>query len=132
MRNKEQYVNMILKMFAKMEEKPGCGVTKSQLMGMVKDQEMQNFANNLDIQEVDLTMFFDILTSHGKRPVDLDTFVVGCIKLRGTAKSVDMVELGRDFRAFHKEHEFFRNDCTQQFSQQNGLLRLLVREIHRK
>jgi len=31
-----------------------------------------------------------VLSGRGKRLVDLDTFIVGCIKLRGAAKSMDI------------------------------------------
>ena len=41
-------------------------------------------------------MISSVLSDRGKRTVDLETFVVGCIKLRGAAKSVDLMDLSFD------------------------------------
>eukprot|EP00929_Paragymnodinium_shiwhaense_P014859 TRINITY_DN12281_c0_g4_i1.p1 TRINITY_DN12281_c0_g4~~TRINITY_DN12281_c0_g4_i1.p1 ORF type:complete len:575 (+),score=120.23 TRINITY_DN12281_c0_g4_i1:298-2022(+) len=51
------------------------------------------FASTLDIGVTDLKQFFAALSRNGKQSVDLETFVVGCIKLRGWARSMDLVEL---------------------------------------
>merc|ERR1719230_2070854 len=51
------------------------------------------FAESLEIETTDLEQFFSILSANGTRPVDLETFVVGCIKLRGVAKSMDLMDL---------------------------------------
>merc|ERR1711957_671456 len=96
----------------------GEGVTKDQLMRHRKDPTMEVFASNLDIQDVDLPMFFDLLTSHGKRSIDLESFVVGCIKLRGTAKSVDVIELLYEFKLFQQNQERFTKRCKEVWHKQ--------------
>merc|ERR1712110_791887 len=40
-----------------------------------------------------LGAFFEVLSAKGSKKVDLDTFVQGCIKLRGSAKSMDMSQV---------------------------------------
>jgi hypothetical protein len=34
-----------------------------------------------------------VISEGGRRSVDLETFVVGCIKLKGAAKSADLMDL---------------------------------------
>lgn len=57
------------------------------------DPEMLAFTASLELETVDVKQFFNILSACGKRPVDLETFVVGCIKLRGNAKAIDLQDL---------------------------------------
>jgi len=68
-------------------------ITYGAFCAHMQDQEMLAFARSLDIELVDLKQFFSILSANGKRTVDLETFIVGCIKMRGYAKSMDLQEL---------------------------------------
>ncbi len=54
------------------------------------DPEMLAFTAELELEAPDVKQFFNVLAAGGKRTVDLEAFVVGCIKLRGNAKSIDM------------------------------------------
>merc|ERR1711944_97085 len=71
----------------------------------IKDPMVALFSEQLGIESQDLEEFFNVLSDYGEHPVDLETFVVGCIKMRGMAKSIDMVEtiinVQRGFREVH-------------------------------
>ena len=41
------------------------------------------FASSLGLDVMDLQSFFDVLSAGGQRAVDVETFVVGCIKMKG-------------------------------------------------
>lgn len=72
------------------------GATEATLEGFLRhmnDPEMLNFARALEVDLVDLQVVFDVLSSGGQQSVDLESFVVGCIRLRGHAKSVDLISL---------------------------------------
>merc|ERR1712232_1485941 len=56
-----------------------------------------------------------MLSCSGQREVDLETFVVGCIKMRGEARSMDLQEL-----IF--EHRSFANFCHRQFKELHKLM----------
>lgn len=68
-------------------------VTYDELCHNLTDNRMVAFAARLDIDHESLPMIYSILTVNGTMPVDADTFVVGCIKLKGLAKSVDIVDV---------------------------------------
>merc|ERR1719469_1414146 len=57
--------------------------------------------SSIDIESQDLDQFFCILSSNGERPVDVETFVVGCIKLKGVARAMDMVDCLINIRAVY-------------------------------
>merc|ERR1712217_592270 len=68
---------------------------------------MHAFAKSLEIDITDAKQFFLILSGNGRRTVDIETFVVGCIKLKGTAKSMDLMDLMYSHkRAATKQAEF--------------------------
>merc|ERR1712232_1308426 len=79
------------------------------------DPEMKGFAASLELEPNDLQQFFSILTGNGIRKVDLETFVVGCIKLRGTATSMDMQDCLMTIRQIVKDQKQLQKYMTTQF-----------------
>jgi len=57
------------------------------------DATMIAFAAKLDVRTSDLVYFFQALSGNGKRNIDLETFVLGCGKLRGPARSCDLMHV---------------------------------------
>merc|ERR1719401_3271473 len=80
------------------------------------------FCSSLDIELLDVDLFFNVLSSNGRRSVDLETFVVGCIKLRGLAKSMDLIELICMHKNLQVKQDRLTSFCEKQFDQ----LRLLL------
>lgn len=68
-------------------------VTEEEFTERIDDPRMLAFANSLEIDSMDLQQFFDIMSDRGARTVDLETFVEGCIKLRGSARSMDVMDV---------------------------------------
>lgn len=58
-----------------------------------EDPRMLAFAASLEIDILNAKQFFCMLSDSGTRLVDVETFVVGCIKLKGMAKNMDLMEL---------------------------------------
>eukprot|EP00747_Dinoflagellata_sp_TGD_P085320 gnl/TRDRNA2_/TRDRNA2_162842_c4_seq1.p1 gnl/TRDRNA2_/TRDRNA2_162842_c4~~gnl/TRDRNA2_/TRDRNA2_162842_c4_seq1.p1 ORF type:complete len:110 (+),score=24.00 gnl/TRDRNA2_/TRDRNA2_162842_c4_seq1:121-450(+) len=54
---------------------------------------MQAFMSKLEIEAMELETLFKLLSDDGHQTVDLETFVVGCMKIRGPARSMDLVGL---------------------------------------
>merc|ERR1712167_419622 len=80
------------------------------------------FAESLEIEAGDLQQFFTILSANGSRRVDLETFVIGCIKLRGMAKSMDLMDLLLSHRQLSNEQKKLIKVCERNF---DNLTRLL-------
>jgi len=74
------------------------------------DLRMYAFAKSLDIDIADAKQLFQILSNNGWRSVDIDSFVVGCIRLKGAAKSMDLMDLMRSHkRSITTQQEHFRS-----------------------
>jgi hypothetical protein len=65
-------------------------------------------ARDFDIKDVEL--FFHMISSlHGERLIDVNTFVMGIMRLRGTASNIDVQALHYDLRKMNlKQHHDFK------------------------
>merc|ERR1712176_568696 len=86
---------------------------------------MLAFASSLDIDLLDAKHFFAMLSDRGRRPVDIDTFVVGCVKLKGGAKALDVMGMVLTLRDEIIIQRQFQRMCSLQFDR----LHLAVSEI---
>lgn len=87
------YIGKLRKVFMKMSSKDGESVSLDAFLSHMEEPDMVYFAATIGIEVVDLKQFFTVLSSGGRRLVDLETFVVGCIKLKGWAKSMDLMDM---------------------------------------
>eukprot|EP00929_Paragymnodinium_shiwhaense_P046824 TRINITY_DN2381_c0_g1_i1.p1 TRINITY_DN2381_c0_g1~~TRINITY_DN2381_c0_g1_i1.p1 ORF type:complete len:788 (-),score=160.85 TRINITY_DN2381_c0_g1_i1:470-2833(-) len=94
-------------------------ITFEEFCEKLHDPRSVAFASTMNIEVTDLKQFFSVLSVNGSQPVDLETFVVGCIKLRGAAKSMDLMELMYFHRQAveqaRRQQVKFEEFCTAQF-----------------
>jgi len=90
---KQDYMNQIRTLFDEMDDDNSGKVERTEFVKFMEDERMIEFATKLDIEIVDVDRCFDVLSARGKEPVDLDSFVDGCIRLRGTARSIDVLDM---------------------------------------
>jgi len=62
------------------------------------DRRVSAYLASLDLNVSELRVVFDILDTERTGCVTIDDFVWGCMRLRGTAKSVDMCTLLYEYR----------------------------------
>jgi len=103
MEKKEEYVVNLQQIFADMDIDGDGEVTYDEFCSQLYCPRMQAFCSSLDMEITDAKKFFEVLSDSGKRSVDIATFVVGCIKLRGPAKSIDLADLASSNKRAHKE-----------------------------
>merc|ERR1719469_539520 len=98
---KHEYMSKVNALFRSIDDDNSGEVTYEEFQGFMGQDEMLAFASSIDIESQDLDQFFCILSSNGERPVDVESFVVGCIKLRGVARAMDMVDCLINIRAVY-------------------------------
>lgn len=64
---------------------------------------MLAFAQLLEIDALNVSRFYESLSCGGTRAVDLDSFVVGCIRLKGGAKNMDLMDMNHSVNKILKE-----------------------------
>merc|ERR1719181_519984 len=100
MERKQHYIDKLQAFYDTLDENRDGEVCYEEFCRHVETPQMQAFASSLEIDTSDAKQFFCILSDHGKRQVDIETFVVGCIKLKGQAKSMDLMDLVYAHRQF--------------------------------
>lgn len=58
-------------------------VSFDEFQARLNNEVMYSFAESLELVASDLKQFFWLLSNGGKVDVDIDTCVVGCIKMKG-------------------------------------------------
>jgi len=91
MENIEELVCAAHRVFHPMEKDEEGNVSVEEFQAYLSSKQMVAFAARLDIETTELLNFFRMASDNGKHAVDLETFVHSCIKLRGTAKSTDLM-----------------------------------------
>lgn len=112
---KKQYMSKVVKIFSLVDEDGSGAITYDEFLTHKRDPMLVAFANSLDIEPDALEQFFGLLSGGGKRPVDLETFVVGCIRVRGHAKSMDLLDLLVTQQRVEDEQNRFIQYCEEQF-----------------
>jgi len=109
MEKKEEYVANLQIIFQDMDIDGDGEVTYDEFCNQLYCPRMQAFVASLEMEITDAKKFFEVLSDRGRRSVDIATFVVGCIKLRGPAKSVDLADLAfANKRAHHEQLKAFK------------------------
>lgn len=88
---KDQYVAQLQNCFRQIDVDKNGLISDEEFLEALIRPEMQAFLGSLHIDASDAESFFRMLTEHcAEQEIDLETFVVGCIKLRGEAKAMDV------------------------------------------
>jgi len=91
--NLEEQIRNLTEWCSRLDLSPNGEITYEQFCAHMEDKEMLCFARSLEIDLWDLKQFFNAVSAYGTRTVDLQTFIVGCIKMQGNAKSLDLQDV---------------------------------------
>merc|ERR1712007_50074 len=86
---KAQYVNTLRALFSEMDTDGDSFVSLQEFQCCLENPHLLAFVGSLGIEVSDAECCFKLLSGSGLN-VDVDTFVEGCIKMKGDAQSIDM------------------------------------------
>jgi hypothetical protein len=118
--NKDQYVRMLQSWYESLDRDNSGTLTYAEIVDSLDAPEMMAFAAQMGIDALDVKQFFTVLSCNGRRAVDLETFVVGCIKLKGMAKSMDLMDLTYAHRQAAADQQRFAEFVELQFEYQRA------------
>jgi hypothetical protein len=93
MEKKKEYMDKLQIIFDEVDANGDGELTYEEFCEVIDTPHMCAFASSLDLDMADAQRFFKTLSEDGRKTVDVESFVVGCIKLGGAAKSMDLLEL---------------------------------------
>jgi len=89
-------------------------IDQKEVEAVFKNRDLIAFLQNLEVDPTDIEEFFELLSHDGTRPVTVEQFVRGCMKIRGPARGVDLIVVMEQLRTMDAHQHKFIENCTQQ------------------
>lgn len=99
---KQEYMAKLVSLFHALDRQHTGLISHEDFLTHMSDPRMAGFAASLELDDAHLEQMFTILSHGGEQGVDLETFVMGCIKLKGNAKSVDVLDILQTLKALER------------------------------
>mmetsp|Transcript_67755 Transcript_67755/g.120633 ORF Transcript_67755/g.120633 Transcript_67755/m.120633 type:complete len:128 (+) Transcript_67755:3-386(+) len=93
LRKKQDHVRKIRAVFKTITHGDQDLINKEDMDKVLQDPKMLAFMSSVEIDSADVEEFFNVLSNDGQDAVDIESFVVGCMKMRGAARSMDLLGL---------------------------------------
>lgn len=90
---KEDYLAKIQQIFNEIDVDGSGTVDMSEFSTAIEDERLVAYFNALDLDITDVKGLFSLLDRDRTGEIDIEEFVVGCLRLRGGAKSLDLAKL---------------------------------------
>jgi len=90
----EQYADNLKRIFQDMDMDGSGFVTIQEMEEHLRIPIVQAYFSSLEIDPTDTWTLFSLLDADGTHEIDLEEFIIGCLRLKGHARSVDLVRLG--------------------------------------
>lgn len=105
-------------LFSRLDLNHNGTISWKEFQARLQDMEIISYLEISGLAVDDAEMFFKMLLSiSGKETVDLESFVFGCMKMKGSAMSIDLLRLGYEMKISHKIIVKMIEDVALQFSE---------------
>lgn len=91
------------RLFTALRGRHGNEITLDGLMKDLQDKWIQDFFTALEVDVTDVLTLFKLLDRTGDGLLDASEFVEGCMKIRGTAKAIDLIAIKWDVKALRDQ-----------------------------
>lgn len=90
---KKEVVAELRKLFGKVDEDCSGSITSDEFEVLLQDEGVQSYFAALELDASDASMLFTLLDTDRTEDLCVDEFVLGCLRMRGGAKGVDIARL---------------------------------------
>jgi len=93
MAHKNTHIKKIRSLFADLAGDESNIITLTELEEYLRDDRVQAYFASLELQPGDAWELFKLFDTDGQNAVDIDEFLSGCMRLKGTARALDIAKL---------------------------------------
>jgi len=112
---RREIIERIVKVSREVDQDESGVIDRSEVDAVCKNPELTALMESLCVDPANVREFFDMLSKGGQRPVTIEQFVHGCMKIRGPARSVDVVVVIELLRFIEDSQSKFMHYCRRQF-----------------
>jgi len=109
-------ISKFLQLFADVDGDHSGDISVDEFNYQLESQPFLALMSGLGIEIHDALQFFDLLSDRGQHLVDGESFLTGCMKMKGTAKSVDLLGLVHAQRKSAIQQADFMEACQREFA----------------
>mmetsp|Transcript_81837 Transcript_81837/g.212996 ORF Transcript_81837/g.212996 Transcript_81837/m.212996 type:complete len:603 (+) Transcript_81837:96-1904(+) len=95
---KKRLVSQLLRIFEDIDMDKSGSITIQEFRHVLSNSDMQAYLTGLGLDTSDAWTLFKLIDLDGGNTIEVDEFVMGCLRLRGQAKGVDMAKLEYEHR----------------------------------
>eukprot|EP00746_Dinoflagellata_sp_MGD_P145811 gnl/MRDRNA2_/MRDRNA2_78375_c0_seq1.p1 gnl/MRDRNA2_/MRDRNA2_78375_c0~~gnl/MRDRNA2_/MRDRNA2_78375_c0_seq1.p1 ORF type:complete len:649 (-),score=122.99 gnl/MRDRNA2_/MRDRNA2_78375_c0_seq1:262-2019(-) len=116
MSKQESYINDVKKVFEEADDDNSGNLSWSEFQEHIKDERVQAFFRALELDASEAQGLFHLIDVDSDGRVQLNEFVNGCLRLKGQARSLDLVTLLHENKKMHLKLRDFMKDCESHFT----------------
>merc|ERR1712151_1176603 len=93
MANKQHHVQKVKELFKNLDHNHSGAITLRGMERRIQDENVKAYFNSLELDVQDAWTFFKLLDTDEGHTVEAEEFIMGCMRLRGPAKALDVAKL---------------------------------------
>merc|ERR1712048_253358 len=95
-RHRHQFTHRFMDIFKEIDSDGLGRITLREFIALMDEDSVKDYFASLELQVHDALCLFDMFEDASQAGVEVDEFVMGCLRLKGTARSSDMIRLMHD------------------------------------
>eukprot|EP00929_Paragymnodinium_shiwhaense_P029433 TRINITY_DN16866_c0_g4_i1.p1 TRINITY_DN16866_c0_g4~~TRINITY_DN16866_c0_g4_i1.p1 ORF type:complete len:701 (+),score=195.02 TRINITY_DN16866_c0_g4_i1:120-2222(+) len=96
------YMEKVKSLFGSIDTDGSNEITLSEMRAHLDGEKARALFSSLDLEISDVWELFKLLDNDGTATIELEEFILGCLRLKGTAKALDVAKLSYDNKIFRK------------------------------
>jgi len=113
MARNSSYLNQIKELFVEVDSDNSGTLTWAELNRNLQDQKVMAYFSLLGVDVGEAKGLFQLLDQDESGEVGIDEFIMGCMRLKGTAKSIDLATMLYENKRMTKKFNTFFNDTNE-------------------
>lgn len=120
MKRDKAFLDQMKNIFEEADEDNSGSITWDEFKKYLENDEIRAYLSAQQLDACDARQLFDLLDVHGKLQVSMPDFIIGLLRLRGMAKSVDLVALLKETRDMNLKLRSFMVQTDEKLRELSG------------
>mmetsp|Transcript_4762 Transcript_4762/g.8624 ORF Transcript_4762/g.8624 Transcript_4762/m.8624 type:complete len:446 (-) Transcript_4762:100-1437(-) len=113
--NKHMYIRKLRELFRDLDSTDAGWITINELERNLSEPRVEAFFSSLELEPSDAWALFKLLDIDQSAVVDIEEFVIGCLRLRGQAKAIDLAKQSYELKFLMRKLSLFMKFVEERF-----------------
>eukprot|EP00435_Cladocopium_sp_Y103_P072654 s87_g40.t3 len=128
--NKQAHIEKIKYLFNEIDAEDVGVITYQMFQDKVTTKEVQTYFESIDLDIWDAWSFFKLLDLDSGGAIEIEEFLMGCLRLRGSARAMDMAKLCHDQAWLIRNQSRFWSFVEEELTRTRSRLDHLTAQVH--